>query len=184
MDVPLKRMTQFLRDVGADGVEHSDKSYLAHAVGVHNDMRRYGCDEEMCRAGVFHSIYGTELFQRFTLPLERRGDVRALIGERAEWFAYLNCAMDRAEFDRAVFQTECPYQVRDRFTGEEVPVSAADFDELVRLHVCDWLEQVGRSKMWDYRRKAYRQMAKRVGGIAEEEYQRAFAEETAEEASA
>ena len=180
MDVSLKQMTDFIREVGADDVEHSEKSYVAHAVGVRNDMQRWGCDEDLCRAGVFHSIYGTELFQRFTLPLERRGEVRALIGERAEWFAYLNCAMSRAEFDRAVFQTEGPYFIRDRFSEQDIPVSEPDFDELVRMHVCDWLEQVGRSKMWDYRRDAYRQMAKRIGGVAEEEYQRVFAAENAD----
>ena len=105
MEPLFKRMTNFIRAVGADDVEHSERTYLAHAIGVHNDMKRWGCDEELCRAGVFHSIYGTELFQRFTLPLDRRGDVRDLIGERAEWFAYLNCAMNREQFDRTVFQS-------------------------------------------------------------------------------
>lgn len=175
MTALFKRMTNFIREVGADDIEHSDRTYLAHAIGVHNDMKRWGCDEEMCRAGMFHSIYGTELFQRFTLPVERRSEVRDLIGERAEWFAYLNCAMKREEFDRAVFQNAGPYLIHDRFTGEQVELSEADFDEIVRMHVCDWLEQVDHSKMWDYRRDAYRQMAKRLGGIAEEEYEKIFA---------
>ena len=35
-----------------------------------------GCPEDVCRAGMFHSIYGTEKFQGFTLPLGRRDDVR------------------------------------------------------------------------------------------------------------
>jgi len=171
----FKRMSNFIRAVGADDVEHSQRTYLAHAIGVHNDMKRWGCDDELCRAGMFHSIYGTELFQRFTLPLERRDDVRELIGERAEWFAYLNCAMDREQFDRSVFQTEGPYSVLDRFTGEQVPMSEADFDELVRMHLVDWLEQVDHSQKWDYRRDAYRQMAKRLGGLADGKYQKVFA---------
>ena len=58
---------------------------------------------------MFHSIYGTEKFQGFTLPLERRHEIRALIGDRAEYLAYLNCAMDRASFDRAVDQANEPY---------------------------------------------------------------------------
>jgi hypothetical protein len=175
----FKRMTNFIRAVGANDVEHSQRTYLAHAIGVHNDMKRWGGDDELCRAAMFHSIYGTELFQRFTVPLDRRDDVRELIGERAEWFAYLNCAMNRAQFDRSVFQTEGPYSVRDRFTGEQVPMTEGDFNELVRMHLVDWLEQVDHSRMWDYRREAYRQMAKRLGGIAEEEYERVFALETA-----
>ena len=66
---------------------------------------------------MFHSIYGTEKFQGFTLPLERRQEVRDLIGDRAEYLAYLNCAMDRASFDRAVEQRDAPYQIIDRITG-------------------------------------------------------------------
>jgi len=177
MDDLFKRMTNFIREVGADEVSHSEKTYLAHAIGVHNDLREWNCDESMCCAGVFHSIYGTELFQRFTLPLERRGEVRDLIGERAEQLAYLNCAMDRTHFDRSVFQTAGPYAVLDRFTDQEVVVSVDEFDELARLHLCDWLEQVVRAKMWDYRRDAYRQMAKRLGGIAEKSYEEVFAKE-------
>jgi Domain of unknown function (DUF6817) len=179
MDKSFKRMTNFIRAVGADDVEHSQRTYLAHAIGVHNDMKRWGCDDELCRAGMFHSIYGTELFQRFTLPLERRDEVRELIGERAEWLAYLNCAMNREQYDRSVFQTEGPYFVLDRFTGEQVPMSETNFDELVRMHLVDWLEQVDHSKMWDYRRDAYRQMAQRLGGIAKAEYQKVFALEPA-----
>lgn len=178
-DTPLKQMTNFIRSIGAEDVKHSDRTYLAHAIGVQNDMRRWGCNDDLCKAAVFHSIYGTELFQKFTLPLERRDEVRDLIGETAEHIAYLNCAMDREKFDESICQTEGPYVIGDRFTGDDVPYSDADFDDLVRLHLCDWLEQVGHSAAWDYRRDAYRQMAVRLGGIALEEYDRVFATENA-----
>ena len=118
---------------------------------------------------MFHSIYGTEKFQGFTLPLERRGEVRALIGDRAEYLAYLNCAMDRASFDRALDQAVEPYRIIDRITGDEVPLSQHDFDDLCRVHLFDWLEQVPRSQEWDYRRAAYRKMAERLGKTAEAE---------------
>jgi hypothetical protein len=126
---------------------------------------------------MFHSIYGTERFQGFTLPLERSGEVRALIGERAERLAYLNCAMNRASFDRALDQVIEPYRIIDRITGEEVPLLQHDFDDLCRVHLFDWLEQVPRSREWDYRRAAYRRMAERLGRSAEENYERVFAQE-------
>lgn len=178
MPATFKEMTNFIRTVGADDVEHSERTYLAHAIGVHNDMRKWGCGDDLCHAALFHSIYGTELFQRFTLPLERRDEVRALIGDAAEHIAYLNCAMDRAHFDEAIHQTEGPYRIRDRFTGEDVELSSVEFDGIVRLHLCDWLEQVDHSKNWDYRRAAYRQMAARLGGLALSEYERVFAQES------
>src|SRR6202044_787715 len=114
-----------------------------------------------------HSIYGTEMFQGFTLPLERRAEVRALIGDRAERLAYLNCAMDRASFDRALDGTAEPYRIIDRITGEAIALSGRDFDDLCRVHLYDWLEQVPRSHEWDYRREAYQKMAQRLGRPAE-----------------
>jgi hypothetical protein len=176
MDSDWKRLTSFLTGLGVEEVPHSSKSYLAHLVGVYRYMEARGCGAELCRAGMFHSIYGTELFQGFKLPLDRRADVSALVGERAERLAYLNCAMDRASFDRAVAQAEGPYAFTDRITGAEVRLSPADFDDLCRVHLYDWLEQVPRSRKWEYRRDAYRRLAERLGGPAKEAYDHVFAE--------
>ena len=177
MDQNYKRMTDFLAELGVAKIGHTGKSYLAHLVSLYRLMEARGCTEELCRAGMFHSIYGTERFQGFTLPLTRRAEVCALIGDRAERLAYLNCALDRASFDRAVTRNEEPYRFTDRLTGEEVVLSRADFDDLCRVHLFDMLEQVARSGVWDVRRAGYRGMAERLGGAALEEYDRVFATE-------
>lgn len=176
MDRDWKRLTDFLVGLGVEQVAHTQKSYLAHVISVHRLMEGKGCSEEVCRAGLFHSIYGTELFQGFKLPLERRPEVRALIGERAERLAYLNCAMDRASFDRAAEQPDGPYRIVDRLTGMATELDPSDFDDLCRVHLYDWLEQVPRSqRSWDYRRAAYRRLAERLGGVAKEAYEQVFA---------
>jgi hypothetical protein len=177
MSTGFKRLTDYLVDLGVQEVAHTHKSFLAHLIGVYRYVEARGGSEELCRAGMFHSIYGTELFQGFKLPLERRPEVRELIGERAERLAYLNCAMDRASFDRAAEQAEGPYRFRNRLTGEEVELSADDFDDLCRVHLYDWLEQVPRSRWWDYRRPAYRRLAERLGGVARQSYEQVFAQE-------
>ncbi len=175
METTFKQLTDFLVALGTDKVAHTEGVYLAHAIGVHNDLREWGCNQDVCRAGMFHSIYGTELFQDFTLPLERRDEVRQLIGERAERLAYLNCAMDRATFDAAVHRGQAPFQFQDRLTTQSVELSEQDFNDLVTIHLCDWLEQVERSKMWDYRLEAYQNMATYLGGVALENYRKVFA---------
>jgi hypothetical protein len=174
MNPTFKQLTDFFISVGAGQIAHTEKGYLAHAIGVHNDMREWGGDDELCRAAMFHSIYGTELFQGFTLPVERRGEVRELIGERAERLAYWNCAMDRASFDAAVERDAPPHQFRDRLTGEQIELSARDFTDLCTIHLCDWLEQAPRSKIPNYRAEAYRNLARRLGGVAEENYRRVY----------
>jgi hypothetical protein len=180
MEAGFKRLTDYLVGLGVEGIDHSQKSYLAHLIGVYRLMQAQGCPEEVCRAGMFHSIYGTELFQGFKLSPERRPEVCALIGERAERLAYVNCVMDRASFDRAAEADAEPFPVVDRSNGEEVRLSREDFDDLCRVHLYDWLEQVPRSRHgWGYRRAAYRRLAERLGGKAVEAYDRVFAREIA-----
>lgn len=173
----FKELTEFFIRIGADQVEHTEKTYLAHAIGVHNDLKTWGCDEELCRAGLFHSIYGTAKFQSFKLPLDQRADLIAMIGERAELLCYLNCAMDRNVFDATV-QSAGPLTFRDRLDGSETVLSADVFHDLCTLHLCDWLEQVPRCQDWNHRRAAYRAMADRVGGIAVTSWERVFAQAT------
>ena len=177
----FKELTAFFQQVGAADVGHTNKTYLAHCIGVHNDMKKWGGDEEMCRAALFHSIYGTELFQDFALPVERRDEVRALIGERAEYLAYVNCAMVRDTFDALQSEPEGPYLIADRLTSGELEMAKEDFDDLVRMHLCDWLEQAERWGQWGYRREAFVSMARRLGGIAQEKYDAVFAREPQKE---
>ena len=177
MDPDFKRLTHFLVGIGIENIPHTEKSYLGHLIAVDRLLESQGYPQDVCRAGMFHSIYGTERFQGFKLSLDRRDEIRALIGDRAEHLAYLNCAMDRASFDRALDQAAEPYRIIDRITGQEIALARDDFDDLCRVHLADWLEQVPRSRGWDYRRASYRRMAARLGGPAEASYERVFAEE-------
>jgi hypothetical protein len=175
MDKNLKRLTDFLVALEIEKVPHTESTYLAHLISVQQLMAQQGCTDEVCRAGLFHSIYGTELFQGFKLPVERREELRGLIGERAERLAYMNCAMDRASLDRGLDQTTGPYRILDRITGQTVEFNQADYDDLCRVHLYDFLEQVPRSQWWDYRRDSYRKIAQRLGGRAERAYEEVFA---------
>ena len=60
-----------------------------------------------------------------------------------------------------------------------MPLAEDDFDDLCRVHLYDWLEQVPRSRWWDYRRAGYHRLAERLGGVAQESYERTFATEAA-----
>jgi hypothetical protein len=178
MQPNYKQLTEFLVSLGIEQVPHTEKTYLGHLVNVYRLMEKEGCSEELCRAGMFHSIYGTQQFQGFKLPLERREELRELIGTRAEKLAYLNCAMQRETFDEAALGNGETYRFIDRITREPVELPRADFDDLCRVHLVDWLEQIPRSRYgWDYRRAAYRRMAERLGPKVQAAYERVFAAE-------
>lgn len=176
MSATWKQLTDFLVNLGIEQIDHTQKNYLAHLISVYKLMQAYGCDEDLCRAGLFHSIYGTEKFQGFKLPLDQRAELAEMIGNRAERLAYWNCLMDRGSLDELLTQTDEPCLLRNRETSEVMPLTCSELDDLCRVHLFDWLEQVPRSRFgWDYRRRAYRQMADRLGGGALQAYEKVFA---------
>jgi hypothetical protein len=185
MQADIKPLADFLVNLGIDKVAHTQKNYLAHLVNVWRLMQRQGCDEELCRAGMFHSIYGTEKFQGFKIHLERRGELQELIGTRAERLAYWNCFMDRSSLDALLEQQEEPLVIRNRETGEAMALSRQEYNDLCQVHLYDWLEQAPRSSFgWNYRRHAYRLMAERSGPQAVAAYEQVYAQEPAAAAGA
>jgi hypothetical protein len=175
MSATFKQLTEFLVDLGIDQIAHTQKNYLGHLVNVYNLLKAAECDEDVCRGGLFHSIYGTEKFQGFKLPLDRRADLVELIGDRAERLAYWNCMMDRGSLDERLTQTSEPFVVRNRESGEAMALTRQEFDDLCCVHLFDWLEQAPRSRFgWDYRRDAYRQMAQRLGEWAVQAFERVY----------
>ena len=176
MPATLKQLTDFLVDLGIEQIAHTQKNYLAHLISVYKLMQAAECDEELCRAGLFHSIYGTEKFQGFKLSVERRAELAELIGSRAERLAYWNCLMDRGSLDELLAQADEPYLLCNRESGEDMPLTRRELDDLCRVHLFDWLEQAPRSRFgWDYRRQAYRQMAERLGSQAVDAFDRVYA---------
>ncbi len=174
----LEDFTDFIVKEGADQIPHTKRTYLEHALCVYKDLKSWGCEEDVCNAGFFHSIYGTQGFDTYTLPIERRNELCELIGERAERLAFLNCFVERSTFDPNVARGEGPYIVTNRATNEEIEVSPEDFRDVITIHLCDYCEQMPRMKRWNYRREGYRMMAERLGGVAKTNYDRVIAMDT------
>ena len=68
--------------------------------------------------------------------------------------------------------------VMSEILGKEDMVTMFNLDGPGRLLMTHWLEQVGRSKKWDYRRTAYRTPAEHLGSVAQQAYGDVFAGET------
>lgn len=177
MTLTFKQLTNWFIETGADTVSHSKHGYLAHAIGLYNDLKKWALGEDFARAGLFHSIYGTQIFQGFTLPVDRRDEVREMIGEYWERLCYLNCFMLRKTLYDQWKNDKDTYVVSHRETGETWDLDRKTYDDLCTLHLCDWLEQVERSERWDYERDSFHNLAKRLEGIAIEAYREVFARE-------
>ena len=77
---------------------------------------------------------------------------------------YANCAMDR-------------YSISDRLTNRQIVLSNEEFEDLMHLHLCGFLDQVQRSEGWDYRRAELQVISERLGGLAFDSYNSTFARE-------
>ena len=177
MDLPFKQMTDHIIALGMADLPHTRKTYLAHVISVYRDLKGWGADDELCCAAMYHSVYGTQGFKADQFSVERREELRLFIGDRAERIAYGNCAMDRDSFDALLGKQLERFRVKDRITGGVMDLSPADYDDLARLHLCDWLEQVRRSDDRYFRFEAYRKIAERLGGVALDAFQREYSEE-------
>jgi hypothetical protein len=92
-------------------------------------------------AGLFHSVYGTEMLSMRTLNLSRRDEVAALIGEPAETLVYLFCAGRRLSIYANVYHDE-PYWIEFVESGDETSISSAQLADLLLLDVANTVEQV------------------------------------------
>ena len=75
-------LVALLEEIGAGKVRHSHETLLDHLVGVADILVRWETDEDTVNVGLFHSIYGTEIFQHATVGLDERPRIRRAIGER------------------------------------------------------------------------------------------------------
>ncbi len=179
---PIDELVEFLHSLGTAEIDHTGHDFLTHLRAVRDLLVEHGMGDELVAAGLYHSIYGTEKFQDFSLPLDRRDEVRALIGDRAERIAWLNCVMDRSTFDAAVSAAlggATRFSISDR-QGAAINVTADQLHDLAVVHLFDWLEQVERSEFgWGYRRDAYRNMAQLIGPVPQALYADIFAREPA-----
>ncbi|MFE4962481.1 DUF6817 domain-containing protein [Streptomyces sp. NPDC056660] len=135
----FEKKVAFLQQHGADDLAHSSADLLAHLQGVHDLLRLWGCRPQLCDAGLFHSVYGTEIFPTGAVPIELRPVVRGLIGEEAETLVHLFGTVSRASIFDAAFDG-APFLL-ETLTGGQVGITDQQYTDLAVLTVANWLEQ-------------------------------------------
>lgn len=87
---------EFLQKIGTDKIRHGDRTLHDHLVGTWRLLKNHGEREAVRLAGLFHSIYGTNVFMTCTLRADNQDDrdmVAHTIGHEAEALAYMFCAL-------------------------------------------------------------------------------------------
>lgn len=115
-----------------------------HLRGTFELLEAGGNPAELCTAGLFHSIYGTQSYRDRSASPRDRERIRRVIGERAEALAYLFCVTDRSEFFAALGWTEMSLEDRER--GERVAISPETLAALIEIEVANYLEFLPRTR--------------------------------------
>ena len=82
----------YMIGIGADKIPHRDDNLLAHSTRVSGMLYSYGRSMDEVKAGLFHSIYGTE-FQMYKINISRQ-EVQDMIGENSEHIVNLFCTLN------------------------------------------------------------------------------------------
>jgi hypothetical protein len=75
-------------------LKHTDGTFFEHLYRTSIFLERLEQTKEVCAAGLFHSIYGTEFYKYEGCSDVRRDDIKALIGEYAESLVYEFCKLE------------------------------------------------------------------------------------------
>jgi hypothetical protein len=123
------------------GIAHSSRGdLLTHLRNTHDLLESWGNPPSVCRAGLFHSIYGTWHVSHRAMPFSERARVRALIGEEAERLAYIFCVAERPkDFLECLDRREV--EIKDHHTGALMPLSRETLDRLLEIEAANILEQ-------------------------------------------
>ena len=132
-----ERPLQFLRTLCAHRVPHTEGTLIDHLLGTAAVLKRWGYPEDICLAGLFHSVYGTSTFETSLLSLNERDRVTQIIGESAERTAFFFSQMDQEEFWKQLGSDEPHLRLRH----QDVPVRV-DPNEMQRLMAIFWANEI------------------------------------------
>jgi hypothetical protein len=133
------KIFQKLQELGAGEFAHLNGTLIGHLQGTHDLLRRWGADDNLCKAGLYHAVYSTDGFSGQLIAPDQRERVKELIGAPAELIVYAYCACDRRYFWPQI-GVETPPDFRDRFSGEEYVVGQDFLENFCELTVANELE--------------------------------------------
>ena len=80
----------FLLDITAN-LNHGSGDYVSHCFEVYNILKQWRCDEDVCLAGLYHSIYSTEFYN--VESLVTREKLKEVIGINSESLVNAYCTL-------------------------------------------------------------------------------------------
>jgi hypothetical protein len=132
-----RNMRGWLRQHGAETIEHPGGNLYAHLSRVYDRLGRLGQDDDTRLAGLAHATYGTDGFDIALLGWQDRSTLREIIGERAEDLVYRYGGCDRGRTWQRLADTG---EVYNRFTNQAESLGPAQLRSFVDLSIVNELD--------------------------------------------
>lgn len=136
------RYLELLRASGAHTVPHSGRTLLDHLAGTYRLLTDWRNPEPICAGGLFHSVYGTNVFRRQVIKPWQRDQVRAVIGTEAEEYAHLFSSIDRPH---ALLLAIDNGTMVDRLQGGTIAIERSVLAALLEIECANLIEQGSRT---------------------------------------
>ncbi|MGH8083770.1 MAG: DUF6817 domain-containing protein [Lysobacter sp.] len=127
-----------LDNLGAGRVPHSGRMLRDHLIATAKLLEAWGCSADVCAAGMFHSIYGTNAFATSCVQTSRRSRLRRSIGADAERLVYLFSICERPA---ALLRGLTDLHLVNRFTAEACAVTRGELRDLLAIECANLIEQ-------------------------------------------
>ena len=135
------------------GFSHTNEGLVAHLMGTYEILKSWDCSENLCIAGLCHSIYGTESYRQAPIDLSEREKIKAILGSEAEELAYFFGAHVKDSLWENLKRAN-NFSFYDRLNDSVTLISEDQLKDLVTLALANWLEQRPRApKEYLYIRK-------------------------------
>jgi len=131
-----------LKELDAHITPHSRRTLLDHLQGTYRLLVQWDNDPVICIAGLFHSIYGTYIFEKKSAELSMRERISKVIGVESERLVHLFCVTDRRTFYE--FPVDAQYRLRDTTNNQLVELDRDSLCALIEIEVANIVEAVPR----------------------------------------
>ena len=131
------QLLDLLIDLNTDSSSHSQGTLIDHLQNTYELLKQWNNPNYVCLAGLFHSIYGTQIYKKQSLGLQQRNLIKEAIGIEAEYLVYLFCIMHRGYFYNNLHSNE----LRSSQDGTHILICEKTKRNLCEILVANELEQ-------------------------------------------
>lgn len=136
------RHITMLKEFDAHITPHSRRTLLEHLQGTYELLTQWGNDPIVCIAGLFHSIYGTYIFEKQSADLGMRDRISDVIGSESEQLVHLFCVTDRRTYYDLPFNSH--FRLRDITNDKPLELNRDSLGALIEIEVANVVEAVPR----------------------------------------